>query len=208
MKREWKLGPIARRVKKIDAKAYEKGGATKGIWIFVKFAAVGLFTAAIQIALVNLLYFLMRGWTEPLPGILGILFTEKVMGVGHDNWGYLLPFLISNLIANTLGYIINKKKTFKSDAPRWHYVIFIVALVILVLFTTWLQGVIVNWMIDGGLENLAPSLSSAIIGTVQGVALFPLQKFVLLKERTTAALSIEEATAEEAVTHYGDDVAS
>ena len=125
----------------------------------------------------------MKNWTEPLPSFLSAIFSETTVGIGHSNWGYILPFFISNFVANTVGYFLNKKKTFKSDAPVWHYVAYIVILFLLILFTTWLQGVVSNWITSLGAEAIAPTITGMVAGTLQMIVLFPLQKFVLLREK-------------------------
>lgn len=168
---------------KMDEKAANKGKGIKTLWQIVKFIIVSLLVTIIQLGLVNLLYFLMKGWVEPLPGVLGEIFSESVMGEAHSTWGYILPFFLSNLIANTVGYFLNKHKTFKSDAPWWHYVIYIVILFILIVFTTWVQGLIANLMISWGVEGLGPTIASMVAGNIQFILLFPLQKFVLLREK-------------------------
>ena len=165
----------------VDDKA--EAGGKKTIWQVVKFVVVSCLVTIIQLGLVNLLYFLMKSWQEPLPGFLGDIFSESVMGVGHSNWGYVLPFFLSNFIANTVGYFLNKSKTFKSDAPIWHYVIYIVALFLLIVFSTWLQGLVANGLTNVGAEAIAPTLAGMVAGTFQMIVLFPLQKFVLLREK-------------------------
>ncbi len=168
---------------KMDEKAASKGKVIKTLWQVVKFTIVSLLVTIIQLGLVNLLYFVMKGWIEPLPGFLGLIFTESVMGSGHSTWGYILPFFLSNLIANTVGYFLNKHKTFKSEAPWWHYVIYIALLFILIIFTTWVQGLVTNLLISWGVEGLGPTIAGMVAGTIQFLLLFPLQKFVLLKEK-------------------------
>ena len=167
---------------RIDDKAEKKG--LKTLWQTAKFVIVALIISLIQFILVNVLYFMMASWTTPLPGFLGAIFTEETVGEGHSNWGYILPFFLSNLIANTVSYFLNKSKTFKSDAPNWHYAIFFVVLVILILFSTWFQGVIANALSSAGATGIIPpTLAAMAAGMLQLVVLFPLQKFVLLKEK-------------------------
>lgn len=174
---------FSRWLDKMDLKIESKGSKTKVLWQAFKFLIVSLLVTLIQLLLVNLLFFIMKGWKSPLPGFLNIIFTESVMGEGHSNWGYILPFFLSNLIANTVGYFLNKHKTFKSDAPWWHYVIYIVVLFVLIVFTTWVQGLIVNLFIIINLEGLGPTVGAMAAGTIQMVLLFPIQKYILLKEK-------------------------
>ena len=166
---------------RIDDKAEQKG--IKTLWQVIKFIFVSGFVTLLQLGLVNLLYFLMKGWAEPLPNFLSVIFSEETVGTGHSNWGYILPFFLSNLIANTVGYFINKSKTFKSDAPVWHYIVYIVLLIILIIFSTWLQGLIANAFTNIGVEAIGPTIAAMTAGTMQMILLFPLQKYVLLKEK-------------------------
>lgn len=167
----------------VDDKAKNKGKWWQALWQYVKFSAVGIFITLIQLALVNLLYFFMKSWTTPLTGFIGDIFSESTLGEGHSTWGYLLPFFLSNFIANTIGYFLNKKRTFKSDAPKWHYVIYIIVLVLLITFSTWLQGVITNGLVSVNAEFIAPTIAALTVGIMQSIIIFPLQKFVLLKEK-------------------------
>lgn len=169
---------------KVDDKAEAHGEVHKTIWQFIKFSAVSTIVTIIQVALVNLMYFLMKGWSDPLPGILGTIFTEETMGIGKSNWGYILPFFLSNFIANSVGYFLNRHRTFKSDAPWWHYVLYIGVLFVLILFSTWFQGLAVKIMLDWKwAEWIVPTLAMSLAGFIQFVILFPLQKFVLLREK-------------------------
>ena len=167
----------------VDDKAKNKGKWWHTLWQYIKFSAVGIFITLIQLALVNLLYFFMKSWTTPLTGFIGDIFSESTLGEGHSTWGYLLPFFLSNFIANTIGYFLNKKRTFKSDAPKWHYVIYIIVLVLLITFSTWLQGVITNGLVSVNAEFIAPTIAALTVGMMQSIILFPLQKFILLKEK-------------------------
>lgn len=178
---EKKKSRFSQALDNVDQKAEQKG--FKSIWQFIKFIVVSLLVTIIQLGLVNLLYFLMKDWTTPLPGVLGIIFSEESIGAGHSNYGYILPFFLSNLVANTVGYFLNKSKTFKSDAPIWHYIVYIVLLVILIAFFTWVQGLVVNWLTSLGAEAIAPTVAGMVAGTGQMIIIFPLQKFVLLKEK-------------------------
>lgn len=159
----------------------------KTIWQFIKFILVSGIVSIIQLVLVNVLFFLMRDWKVPLPPFLAGIFTSATVGVGNDNWGYVLPFFLSNLIANIYGYFQNQKTTFKAaNTPTWCMWFYIGTIAALILFSTWLQGVVANWALNSGiafLTGLAPTLAALAAGNVQMLVLFPLEKFVLFKER-------------------------
>ena len=100
--------------------------------------------------------------------------------------GYLLPFLLSNLIANIYGFYQNKKTTFKSDAPWYNFAIYIVLMIALILFSTWFQGWLVGVIAKAPwtwLNGLARTIAGLAAGFIQMVVLFPMEKFVLLKEK-------------------------
>lgn len=64
--------------------------------------------------------------------------------------------------------------------------VYIGTIITLILFSTWLQGVVANVAINSGIAavaGLAPTLAAMAAGTVQMLVLFPLEKFVLFKER-------------------------
>ena len=167
----------------LDDKFEKKGKLFKNLWQLFKFGFVSFIITVIQLGLLYLMYYLMKGWTDPLPGFLAVIFSPETVGEDHANWGYMLPFFLSNFIANTIGYFLNKSRTFKSDAPIWHYLVYIVVLIILIMFSTWLQGVLMNAFIVWGVEIIGPFVAMIIAGFVQFLVLYPLQKFVLLRER-------------------------
>ena len=169
-------------IQNIDKKAASKGKGMLLLWQIVKFLIVSCMATIIQLVLVNVLHSSMKKITTPITGFLSSIFTEQTMGVGNTTWGYILPWFLSNLIANIYGYIQNKITTFRSDSPWWCMLIYIVLLVGLILFSTWLQGVIFYACMkfdNAFITKLAPTIAAMSAGTLQFVVLFPLQKFVL-----------------------------
>ncbi|MDE6470853.1 MAG: hypothetical protein K2L19_07545 [Eubacterium sp.] len=119
-------------------------------------------------------------------GNLGGIIENGVVVGGIVTWGYLLPFFLSNLIANIYGFYQNKKTTFKSDAPWYNFAIYIVLMIALILFSTWFQGWLVGVIAKAPwewLNGLARTIAGLAAGFVQMVVLFPMEKFVLLKEK-------------------------
>lgn len=189
----------------LDSAAEEKGSVMKTIWQIVKFLVVSGLVTIIQLVLANVLPLIFDSVTATLPAFLQGIFkpdvifdatTEKgleqigkyVVG-GVVTWGYLLPFFLSNLIANIYGFYQNKKTTFKSDAPWYNFAIYIVLMVALILFSTWFQGWLVGVMAKldwAWLQTLARTIAGLAAGFVQMIVLFPMEKFVLLKEKKPA----------------------
>lgn len=196
----------------IDNAAEEKGSFMKTLWQILKFLVVSGLVTIIQLVLANVLPLIFDGVTSTLPAFLQGIFapntifdattaegleqiSKYVVGGTVENgmvvggvvtWGYLLPFFLSNLIANIYGFWQNKKTTFKSDAPWYNFAIYIVLMIALILFSTWLQGWVVGVIakVDWAwLQALARTIASLVAGFVQMVVLFPMEKFVLLKEK-------------------------
>ncbi len=181
---EEKKNIVIEKLDALDDKINAKGLGFKNIWQIAKFGVVSFLVTVIQVGLLYLLVFLMKNWKAPLPDFLKVIFTVETVGEGNDNWGYVLPFFLSNLIANTVGYFLNKSRTFKSDAPFWHYFLYVVILFILILFSTWFQGFINNAFVKWGInEDFAPFLAMNVAGFIQFLVLYPVQKFVLLREK-------------------------
>ncbi len=194
----------------IDNAAEEKGSFMKTLWQLVKFLVVSGLVTIIQLVLANVLPLIFDGVTATLPVFLQGIFDPNVIfdastkeGIeqvgkyvidgtiqngsvvgGVVTWGYLLPFFLSNLIANIYGFYQNKKTTFKSDAPWYSFAFYIVLMIALILFSTWFQGWLVgiiakiNW---AWIQPLARTIAGLAAGFVQMVVLFPMEKFVLLK---------------------------
>lgn len=208
----------------IDSAAEEKGSFMKTLWQLVKFLVVSGLVTIIQLVLANVLPLIFDSVKATLPMFLQGIFDPNVIFdastkegmeqivdyvVGYEvvdgtvtagvvTWGYLLPFFLSNLIANIYGFYQNKKTTFKSDAPWYCFAIYIVLMIALILFSTWFQGWLVgviakiNW---AWIQPLARTIAGLAAGFVQMVVLFPMEKFVLLKEKKKDG---EEVAAEAA----------
>lgn len=196
----------------IDNAAEEKGSFIKTLWQLVKFLVVSGLVTIIQLVLAYVLPLIFDHVTATLPAFLQVIFqpdsifdasteaglkdigkyvADAVVADGHVTagvvtWGYVLPFFLSNLIANVYGYIQNKKTTFKSDAPKICFVIYIILMIALILFSTWLQGAIYGALtrVDNAfISGISRLVASLVCGFVQMVVLFPMEKFVLLKEK-------------------------
>jgi len=155
----------------------------------IKFNLVSFGVTLIQLLLVNVLLYFMKDMKTPLPSFLAGIFTPETVGAGNDNWGYVLPFFVSNAIANAIGYFVNRSATFKSDSPRSRFFIFFAVLAALILFTTWVQGRLVYVIRTNipSLYALAPTIASLAAGMIQFLVIFPLEKFVLFKEEKNNA---------------------
>ena len=72
----------------------------KSLTQFIKFNVVSASVTMLQLLLVNVFFWLMKDWKAPLPEILSGIFNDAAVGAGNANWGYVLPFFLSNALAN------------------------------------------------------------------------------------------------------------
>ena len=161
------------------------------IWQLVKFNLVSLSITLLQLVLANLLPFIFDGVTEKLPRSLCHIFDPHKMFQrsspyvvdGVVTWGYVLPFFLSNFIANLYGYFVNMKTTFRGRGSRAGLAAYLVIMATLILFSTWLQGVITAKLTDTSVAHLARTIAALLAGLVQMAVLFPLEKYVLFRKR-------------------------
>jgi len=114
--------------------------------------------------------------------------------------GSFLAFLVSNILCKTVAYILNKKKTFRSDSKAMSgVVIYIVMVVALIVAETIVGTPIQNefYILFGGkwtgdalntasvlkptMYQLCGSLSIIACGVVDSAIVFLVEKFVIMK---------------------------
>lgn len=169
----------------------DKKFGDSSLWQFVKFNLVSMSITIVQLLLANLLPLVFDSVTTKLPSFLQPIFDPKVLFEGESKYvvdgvvtfGYVLPFFLSNFIANIYGYFVNMKATFKGKGTRGGLIVYFVVLASLILFTTWLQGYITALLNKTSLARMARTIAALAAGTVQVAVLFPLEKYVLFKEK-------------------------
>lgn len=139
----------------------EKSNGRESLWQFIKFTFVSTSVGIVQIILVNVLYLIMSKDSS-------------------------MPYFLSNLLANIYGYFVNGRATFKNKAPAWCLGVYIAVITVLILVMTPFQKWLVSMLGSSSLSLilvLAPTIAAAAAGTIQMAILFPLEKFVLFKDR-------------------------
>ena len=160
------------------------------LWQFVKFNLVSFSITLLQLALANLLPLIFDSVTAVLPPLLRPVFQPETLFEGPSRyvvdgvvtWGYVLPFFLSNFIANIYGYFMNMKTTFRGKGSRGGLVAYLLILTALILFSTWLQGWITARLAVTTLAGLGRTIAAMAAGLVQLAVLFPREKFVLFKK--------------------------
>ena len=171
-------------LRKLDARF---GDST--LWQFVKFNLVSFSITVVQLTLANLLPLIFDGVSAKLPPFLSPVFRPEALFDGPSpyvvdgvvTWGYVLPFFLSNFIANIYGYFMNMRATFHGRGSRGGLIAYLVLMAALILFSTWLQGVITAKLSTTSLSAWARTIAAMAAGYVQLAVLFPLEKFVLFK---------------------------
>ena len=161
------------------------------VWQFIKFNLVALSISLLQLILANALPLFFDRLRIGLPSFLGAVFDPDIFFEGESpyvvngavTWGYILPLFLSNLIANIYGYFVNMRVTFKGHGTRKGALIYLVTLVILIIVSTWLQGIIIAHLSKGALAPVSRTIAAMAAGLFQVAVLFPLEKYVLFKER-------------------------
>ena len=173
-------------------KKWDDKNSESQLWQFVKFNIVSSSISILQLLLANILPLIFDSFRVPLPSFLQPLFDPEVLFTGENRyvvggavtWGYVLPFFLSNFLANIYGYFANMKATFKGKGTRKGMIIYIVVLIALIFFSTWLQGRLTALLSGGSLAPFARTLAAMAAGMVQFIVIFPLEKFVLFKEKS------------------------
>ncbi len=167
----------------------------RALWQFLKFNLVSLSITAVQLLLANLLPLLFDHVAAPLPELLRPVFVPEHLFDGPSpyvvegvvTWGYVLPFFLSNFLANVYGYFMNMKTTFRGVGSKAGLAAYLVILTGLILFSTWLQGFVAAKLSATAFAKLARTLAVFAAGLFQMAVLFPLEKFVLFHKKPESA---------------------
>ena len=161
------------------------------LWQFIKFNLVSFSITLVQLLLANLLPLAFDGVRGTLPAPLRPVFRPEALFDGPSpyvvdgavTWGYVLPFFFSNFLANLYGYFMNMKTTFRGTGSRAGLAAYLAILTALILFSTWLQGLITAKLALTPLAALGRTVAAMAAGLVQAAVLFPLEKFVLFRKK-------------------------
>ena len=161
------------------------------LWQFVKFNLVSGVVTILQLGLANLLPLIFDGVTVALPPFLRGVFDPDTLFDGPSRyitdgavtWGYVLPFFLSNFIANIFGYYMNMKTTFRGRGTRTGLTVYCAVMTALILFSTWLQGRIAAKLAVTPYAPFARTAAAMAAGLLQAAVLFPLEKYVLFRKK-------------------------
>ena len=172
-------------------KKLEKKYEDNALWQFLKFNLVGSSVSVLQLILANILPLFFDSFNVKLPVFLRGIFSTATLSNLNDKYvidgvvtlGYVLPFFLSNFLANICGFFMNMKTIFKGKANAKNITIYFITISILILFTTWVQGVVNAALSNGELAVLSRTITATIAGLIQVAILFPFEKYILFREK-------------------------
>ncbi len=106
-----------------------------------------------------------------------------------------IAIVVSKAIAEVISFIINRKKNFKADNNIvYSAVVYVITVVALFVFTTWLTGILSNAMeIE---EGLGVTIGKMIGSVISFVVMFLMDKFVIMTKKGDKKVEKAEETAE------------
>ena len=165
--------------------------AGNALWQFIKYTVLSQSITLLQLLLANLLPLAFDRLTAPLPAFLQPVFDPDALFDGPSRyvvngvvtWGFVIPFFLSNFLANIYGYYLHMKLTFRGRGTRAGLAVYLFLITVLILFSTWLQGFITAKLSVTSVAPLGRTIAAMAAGMVQFLVLFPLEKFVLFRQK-------------------------
>ena len=185
--------------------AFHKGKAFMtrhgNIWQIVKFTLISLIAFLAEFAT---MYALQYG----LADVCGQDFHWFVFNYDASQGGQatFIAMLGSKCIAEIISFTINRKKTFKANNNVvFSAIMYVITVVALIIFTTWLAGVLGDAMGPAIGADAGNTISKMLSSVISFVVIFLMDKFVIMRkvekgDKEAAADSAEgEAMAAEAL---------
>ncbi len=191
LKRSFRKDEIMKRnMLKLFRKLEEKHG-NKIWWQFIKFNLVSQSTFFVQMILALILPLFFDSFKQPLPEFLRGIFDATILFPnespyvvdGAVTWGYVLPLFLSNFLGNLYGYFMNMRFTFKGRFSKRSMALYLAVMLSLILISTWLQGRIISMLRETIPMSFSRILANSAAGLFQYMIIFPLEKFVLFREK-------------------------
>ncbi|MBR1811345.1 MAG: hypothetical protein IJ766_06850 [Clostridia bacterium] len=183
-------------LKDVDNKANEKGKGMAAIWQLVKFTLVSMIAAIVQIILFNILQKVFLGMPSSVEGVASFFeqpykfwfFESSIKDGAIAGLGYFIAQNVSNVVAQIVSFLVNRKKTFGSSANiAVTLPIYLVITVIILSFVAWVSPILTDWFSSFGWSaQLAGNATMLLTMMFQFFAFFPVQK-ILFKQKKEEA---------------------
>lgn len=163
------------------------------IWQIVKFTLISCIAFLAEFAS---MYALQYG----LADVCGQDFHWFVFNYNASQGGQatFIAMLGSKCIAEIISFTINRKKTFKANNNvAFSAIMYVITVVALIIFTTWLAGPIGNAMGDHNIdEGLSSTVSKMVGSIISFLVIFLMDKFVIMRRLDKGEKEVETETAE------------
>lgn len=180
------------------------------IWQVVKFTLISLIAFIAEFAS---MYALQYG----LEGVLGnrefhwFIFHYAAGREGAFGTAGFIAMLVSKCIAEIISFTINRKKTFKANNNVvFSAIMYVLTVIALILFTTWLAGVLGDAIGPAIGADAGNTISKMLGSLISWVVIFLMDKFVIMrrvdKDEEENAETADAAEALAADTSAGETV--
>ena len=148
----------------------------------VKFAFTACSTAVLQMLSFALLYYVVFRNLQNTP----VAYHPVLDFLDIKFKGDMYSYFISAVIGYTASYIMNRKLTFKANTNvLLSGILYALMVVVTVAFNTWFGSFLNAWLKTNGWDNFFTiMLASLITMLVPTLWTYPLQRFVILRQRT------------------------
>ena len=181
------------------AAAFGKGKAFMtrhgNIWQIVKFTLISLIAFLAEFAS---MYALQYG----LEGVLGnedfhwFIFHYAAGRNGAFGTAGFIAMLVSKCIAEIISFTINRKKTFNANNNVvFSAIMYVITVIALILFTTWLAGILGDAIGPAIGADLGNTISKMLGSLISWVVIFLMDKFVIMRKVDKGEAAEENAEA-------------
>ena len=154
------------------------------IWKFIKFSIAGGGSSVIELivhmVLLNTVFAAMttQEITNPTLNMIGI-----------NSKGYLFTYLISTTVGYAIGFILNRKVTFKADAnPALSMVLYFIMVVFTIFANGWIGSAMQTFAADHNLTGNIWDLVFKVIGMAIPILwTYPCNRFIIHRKKKTQA---------------------
>lgn len=175
----------------IESIALKKESKFKGLIQFVWFILMSLIAFALQM--------LIAQFGDDLLELCGVDNTEMFLEVGLDKLTLagFIAFLVANVVAKVISYILNRKKTFAAvNNLAFSFSVYVVMCVALIVAETFIAAPIQGmWIKVGVPEDVAGMVTVITYSIPDFLIVFLLEKFVIMNNKLFAKKKDEDEVA-------------
>lgn len=176
----------------------------KNIMQMVKFVGISLIAFAAEYAIFYALQFGLYN-TCGQEDFKWFLFEYKGGKDAAFGLAGFIAFLVSKCVAEIISFIINRKKNFEADNNIvFSVVMYIITVVALIIFSTWLGGALSN-VLGESLKEFGTTIGKLLGSFISFIVMFVMDKFVIMTKKGDKKAKTEEIQATETSDNGGEN---